>query len=45
MDLDTILNIMATYQLTADELLLTYLTFIAQSDNGNSSEHKVYFQR
>ena len=35
MELDTILNIMAKYKLTADELLLVYLTFIAQTENGD----------
>lgn len=42
MSLDTILNIMTTYQLTGEELLLIYLTFIAQEENGN---HCIYFKR
>lgn len=45
MELDTILNIMAKYQLTADEILLIYLTFISQTENGNPEEHRVYFSR
>lgn len=45
MELDTILNIMTKYQLTAEELLLIYLTFIAQTENGNPEEHRVYFRR
>ena len=45
MELDTILNIMTKYGLTADELLLIYLTFIAQTENGNPDEHRVYFRR
>ena len=42
MSLDTILNIMAKWNLTADELLLLYLTFIAQEENGNKIS---YFQK
>ena len=45
MELDTILNIMTKYKLTADELLLVYLTFLAQSENGDTEKHKVYFKR
>lgn len=45
MKLDTILNIMTKYKLTAEELLLIYLTFIAQTENGNPEEHRVYFRR
>ena len=45
MELDTILNIMTKYKLTADELLLVYLTFLAQSENGDPEKHKVYFKR
>lgn len=45
MELDTILNIMTKYKLTADELLLVYLTFLAQSENGDIEKHKVYFKR
>ena len=45
MELDTILNIMTKYKLTADELLLVYLTLLAQSENGDPEKHKVYFKR
>lgn len=45
MGLDTILNIMTKYKLTADELLLIYLTFIAQTENGCPEEHRIYFRK
>lgn len=45
MELDTILNIMTKYGLTAEELLLIYLTFISQTENGNPDEHRIYFKR
>lgn len=45
MQLDTILNIMSKYKLTADEILLVYLTFISQTENGNPEDHKVYFKK
>ena len=45
MDLNTILNIMGTWNLTGDELLLVYLTFLAQTENGNSQEGNNYFVR
>lgn len=45
MELDTILNIMAEYNLTGEELLLVYLTFISQSENGNSEYNRVYFKK
>lgn len=45
MTLDTILNIMSKWSLTGDELLLIYLTFISQTENGNPQEHRVYFER
>lgn len=45
MELDITLNIMTKYELTADELLLIYLTFIAQTENGDPEEHRVYFKR
>ena len=45
MELDTILNIMAKYKLTADELLLVYLTFIAQTENGDPKINRNYFRR
>lgn len=45
MELDTILNIMAKYKLTADELLLVYLTFIAQTENGDPKINNHYFRK
>lgn len=45
MELDTILNIMAKYKLTADELLLVYLTFIAQTENGDPKSNNHYFRK
>lgn len=45
MQLDTILNITTKYNLTGEELLLVYLTFIAQTENGNPEENRIYFQR
>lgn len=41
MELNTIINIINKYNLSADELLLIYLTFISQSENGNG---KIYFE-
>lgn len=35
MDINLILNLMSTYHLTADELLLVYLTFIARDEEGH----------
>lgn len=40
-----ILNIMAKYKLTADELLLVYLSYIACSENGNSDQNRKYFHK
>lgn len=45
MDLNTILNIIIKYHLTGEELLLVYLTFIAQSENGNRRENRIYFDK
>jgi len=39
MELKTILNIMAAYNLTADELLLIYMTFIAREEQGRHIEY------
>lgn len=36
MELKTILQLMATYDLSADELLLIYLTFLARNEEGHS---------
>ena len=35
MELNTILNLLINYNLTADELLLVYLTFLAQDEEGH----------
>ena len=35
---------MAKYKLTADELLLVYLTFIAQTENGDPYINRYFFQ-
>jgi hypothetical protein len=35
LELNTILNLMITYNLTADELLLVYLTFLAREEEGH----------
>lgn len=35
MDINTLLNLLITYNLTADELLLIYLTFLAQDEEGH----------
>ena len=40
-----ILNIMAKYKLTADELLLVYLSYIACSENGNGDQNRKYFHK
>lgn len=37
-ELNTILNLMINYRLTADELMLIYLTFLAQDEQGNHTE-------
>ena len=41
MELNTILNLMASYNLTADELLLIYLTFLARDEEN----HGEYFSK
>lgn len=45
MSLDTILNIMTKHGLDCNEIMLLYLTFISQSENGDSDQHKVYFEK
>lgn len=45
MELNTIINIINKYNLSADELLLIYLTFISQSENGNIKNNKIYFEQ
>ena len=41
MELNTILNLLIQYNLTADELLLVYLTFLAQDEEN----HAEYFSK
>lgn len=41
LEVNTILNLMIAYNLTADELLLVYLTFLAQEEQG----HPEYFAK
>jgi hypothetical protein len=41
LELNTILNIMATYDMTAEELLLCYLTFLARDEE----DHAEYFTK
>lgn len=41
MELNTILNLLITYNLTADELLVVYLTFLARDEEG----HPEYFAK
>lgn len=45
MSLDTILNIMSKHHLTESEVMLIYLTFIAQTENGDSKKNRSYFSR
>ena len=41
MEINTILNLLITYNLTADELLVIYLTFLARNEEG----HPEYFSK
>lgn len=41
MEINTILNLLITYNLTADELLMVYLTFLARDEEG----HPEYFAK
>lgn len=41
MELNTILNLMSTYNLTSEELLLVYLTFLARDEEN----HAEYFTK
>ena len=41
MEINTILNLLITYDLTADELLVVYLTFLARDEEG----HPEYFAK
>ena len=45
MSLDTILNIMTKHGLDCNEIMLLYLTFIAQSENWKPEQSKVYFEK
>lgn len=45
MNLDTILNIMNEYKLTADEVMLVYLTFISQTENAQQEKGTYYFKK
>lgn len=45
MFLDTILNIMSKHKLSLDEIGLVYLTFIAQSENGDPERNRTYFSK
>lgn len=45
MELDTILNILIKFNLTADELLLIYLAYISQSEHGDKKLNGKYFQK
>ena len=40
-ELNTILNLMASYRLTESELMLVYLTFLAQDEQGSHTEYFV----
>ena len=41
MELNTILNLMISYNLTESELMLIYLTFLAQDEQGSHAEYLV----
>ena len=41
LEINTILNLLITYNLTADELLVVYLTFLARDEEG----HPEYFSK
>lgn len=45
MDLDTILNLLADYNLTADELLVVYMAFISQREENDGLGHSEYFAK
>jgi hypothetical protein len=44
-DLDTILNLLADYNLTADELLVVYMAFISQREENDGLGHSEYFAK
>jgi hypothetical protein len=39
MTLKTVLNLESKYKLTADEIQLIYMTFLAQEENGSHTEY------
>jgi len=41
LEINTILNLLITYDITADELLVIYLTFLARDEEG----HPEYFSK
>jgi hypothetical protein len=41
LEINTLLNLLITYNLTADELLVVYLTFLARDEEG----HPEYFAK
>ena len=43
LDINTILNLLITYDLTADELLVVYLTFLARDEEGHPEFFKKWF--
>ena len=45
MNLDTILNIMTKHGLDCNEIMLLYLTYISQSENGDADKNRVYFNK
>ena len=45
MELNTILNLLSLYNLSADELLLVYLSFISQREEGLGAGHGEYFAK
>lgn len=44
MDINTILNLLITYNISADELLLVYLTFLARDEEGHPEFFAKWFQ-
>lgn len=44
MDINTILNLLITYNISADELLLVYLTFLARDEEGHPEFFQKWFQ-
>ena len=44
MDINTILNLLITYKIDANELLLVYLTFLARDEEGHPEFFRKWFQ-